>query len=95
MKTPFGAAPDGARDYCAPEDFEAVPDRLYYGDGQGHFRDLTKAVGIENKNGRALGAIAVDFDQDGRLDLFVANDGTANKLFIQNQEGKFQDKAIE
>ena len=94
-KRPFCAAPDGARDYCGPEDFEAVPDRLYYGDGHGHFKDVTKAIGIENKNGRALGAIAADFNQDGRLDLFVANDGTANKLFIQNQEGKFQDKAIE
>ena len=95
MKTPFCAAPDGARDYCGPEDFEAVPDRLYFGDGKGHFKDMTKESGLHHKSGRALGAIATDFDQDGRLDLFVANDGSANKLYIQNQEKKFQDRAIE
>ena len=94
-RAPFCAAPDGARDYCGPEDFVVVPGRLYYGDGKGHFRDVTKTVGIDNHYGRTLGAIAADFNQDGRLDLFIANDGTANNLFIQNQEQRFVDKAIE
>jgi hypothetical protein len=94
-RAPYCSAPDGARDYCGPEDFEAVPDRLYYGDGRGHFKDVTQSAGLFDRTGRALGAIASDFNQDGLLDLFIANDGTANKYFIQNQNSIFQDQATE
>ncbi|MCY2935243.1 MAG: VCBS repeat-containing protein [Planctomycetota bacterium] len=94
-KSPYCTAPDGLRDYCGPEDFDAVPSRLYFGDGKGHFKDVTKDVGFSQNSGRSLGAIAGDLNRDGRLDLFIAVDGNANQLYIQNKDGSFHDRALE
>lgn len=93
-EAPFCAAPDGMRDYCGPEDFEAVSDRLYYGDGQGGFEDVTDRLGLNSKKGRALGSIAFDFNGDMKLDLFVANDGTPNQLYLQKSEKLFEEVAL-
>lgn len=94
-KAPFCAAPDGNRDYCGPEDFQAVPDRLYFGNGAGGFTDVTSQSGLTKADtARALGAIAFDCNGDNRLDLFVANDGTANHLWIQSATGQFQNDAL-
>jgi enediyne biosynthesis protein E4 len=65
---------------CLPLDFEALPDHLFRNDG-GRFVDVTREAGIVDKDGRGLGALAADLDDDGRIDLFVANDMTANYLF--------------
>lgn len=92
--SPFCAAPDGNRDYCGPEDFEAVPDRLFYGDGHGTFQEVTGKVRLNPKIHRALGAIAYDFNRDKKLDLFVANDGSPNLLYIQQADGSFMDQAL-
>jgi len=92
---PYCAAPDGRRDYCGPEDFEAIGPRFYLGDGRGGFTDATLKSGLGDRFGRALGAIAFDATGDGRLDLFVANDGTPNQFWIQLENGRFQDEAIE
>lgn len=93
---PFCAAPDGNRDYCGPEDFEALKDHLYLNDGHHHFQEsgglLQPSV---LKSAPALGAIAFDQNQDGRLDLFVANDGAPNRFFIQSVDGHFEESAIE
>lgn len=95
-KAPFCAAPDGNRDYCGPEDFQAVPDRLYFGDGNGGFTDVTSRSGLSKADtARALGAIAFDCNGDDRLDLFVANDGTANHLWVQTASGQFQNEALQ
>ena len=94
-KAPFCAAPDGNRDYCGPEDFPAVPDRLYLNDGNGGFNDVTEEKGLNKADtGRALGAIAFDSNEDGRLDLFVANDGSANHLWVQDEKGDFSNQAV-
>ncbi|MFM7319078.1 MAG: FG-GAP repeat domain-containing protein, partial [bacterium] len=94
-KAPFCAAPDGRRDYCGPEDFPAVPDRLYFGDGGGKFTDVTAQSGLTKADpARALGVIAFDCNADNLLDLFVANDGTANHLWIQNANGQFTEEAV-
>ena len=66
--------------YCDPSRSPAERDRLYRNDG-GKFVDATEAAGIVDKDGRGLGVVAADFNGDGALDLFVANDGTANFLF--------------
>ncbi|MBI1322103.1 CRTAC1 family protein [bacterium] len=92
-KAPYCAAPDGRRDYCGPEDFPAVANRLFSGDGKGAFTDVSGRLGPTRKTGRTLGAIAADFDADGDDDLFVANDGTACELLIRDSDGTFRDAA--
>ena len=65
---------------CLPLGFPARPDHLFRNDG-GHFVDVTAAAGIVDHDGRGLGVVAADLDDDGRIDLYVANDMTANYLF--------------
>jgi tetratricopeptide (TPR) repeat protein len=65
---------------CLPVDFEALPDHVFRNDG-GRFTDVTKEAGITDADGRGLGVLAADLDGDGRTDLFVANDMSANYLF--------------
>ncbi len=72
--------PDRRYDYCMPHPFPSEPDHLFRNDG-GRFVDVTKEAGLVDENGRGLGVVAADVDDDGRLDLFVANDTTANYLY--------------
>ena len=65
---------------CNPLDSEALPDHLFRNDA-GSFVDVTTAAGIADRDGRGLGVVAADLDDDGRVDLFVANDSSANFLF--------------
>ncbi len=66
--------------YCDPSKVQAAPDHLFRNDG-GRFVDVTGEVGIVDSDGRSLGVVAADLDDDGWTDLYVANDGTANHLF--------------
>jgi hypothetical protein len=68
------------RHTCNPLDFPALPDHVFRNDG-GHFVDVTEQAGIVDRDGRGLGVVAADLDGDNRVDLFVANDMTANLLF--------------
>ncbi len=92
--TPFCAAPDGRRDYCAPEDFEAQPDRLYRNDGDGHFSDVSGPAGIAMADGRGLGVLIADLVGDSHLDVFVANDGGACRLFENRDRMRFQEVGL-
>jgi tetratricopeptide (TPR) repeat protein len=65
---------------CSPLDAEALPDHLFRNDS-GRFVDVTAEAGIVDRDGRGLGVIAADLDDDGRVDIFVANDSSANFLF--------------
>ncbi len=65
---------------CLPLGFPALPDHLFRNDG-GRFVDVTAEAGIVDRDGRGLGVVAADLDDDGRIDLFVTNDMTANRLF--------------
>lgn len=85
---------DGKEDYCGPKTYDAVPDRLYQNQGNGTFKDVTTQMGIHKAFGAALGVVAADFNHDGWLDLFVANDGSANQLWV-NQGGRgFTDEGL-
>ncbi len=66
---------------CAPLDLNARQDRLYENTGAGAFIDRTDTSGIRMEGGKGLGVVASDFDRDGRPDLFVGNDSTANFLW--------------
>jgi hypothetical protein len=67
--------------HCPPETFPAQLDHLFRNNGDGTFTDVSRDAGIEVPEGSGLGLAITDLDSDGRLDLFVANDGSANFLF--------------
>ena len=84
----------GARDFCSPSRYRPVPGRLFRNDGGGHFTDVTEASGIAKAFGPGLGVVAGDFDGDGRLDLYVANDGAANLLWLNRGNGTFEEQGL-
>jgi hypothetical protein len=77
--------------YCSPYSFAPIRHHLLRNDGQAHFEDVTKTAGIERFDGRGLGLVAADVNRDGRIDLFVANDGCPNFLFVNRGGGRFED----
>ena len=84
-----------ARDYCAPVAFRPVPGILYHNLGNGTFEDVSVKSGITKTFGNGLGVIAADLNGDGWPDLFVANDGNPNQLWINQKDGTFRDEALE
>jgi hypothetical protein len=87
-------SPAGERDYCAPSAYKAVLPRLYRNLGNGKFQDVTQSAGIAAAAGPALGVACADFDGDGWPDLYVANDGAANLLWLNNRNGTFHEAAL-
>ena len=84
----------GARDYCSPRAYKPVPDRLYRNDGRGRFSDVSDAAGITKADGAGLGVSVGDYNGDGWLDLYVANDATPNQLWINQKNGTFVDDGL-
>ncbi len=80
--------------YCDPSKVEPAPDHVFRNDG-GRFVDVTARSGLAETQGRGLGVVAADLDDDNRIDLYVANDGTANYLFRNLGGFQFQDVALE
>ncbi|MBL8840949.1 MAG: CRTAC1 family protein [Planctomycetes bacterium] len=73
------------RSYCHPDEFAPAPDRLYRNDG-GRFVDASDVLGAAGRGGAGLGAVPCDYDGDGDVDLFVANDSTPNFLWRNDGE---------
>lgn len=88
------ASQTGARDYCGPMSYKPQLDRLYRNRGDGTFEDVSTRSGIEVEPGAALGVISADFNDDGWLDLYVANDQMPNNLWLNNGDGTFEDTAL-
>jgi hypothetical protein len=84
-----------ARDYCAPVAFRPVPGILYHNLGNGTFEDVSTKSGITKAYGNGLGVIAADLNGDGWPDLFIANDGNPNQLWINQKDGTFRNEALE
>ena len=87
----------GLEVYCGPQEYGSLCDQLLHNDGTGQFTEVSKEVGITDCSGKGLGVVAGDFEDDGDPDLYVANDGTANFLYINhNEEGRafFSEEAI-
>ncbi len=77
---------------CGPRGLKGAPDHLFHNDGDGAFTDVSAKAGVADTNGfYGFGAAFLDFDDDGRLDLFVANDSTPNYLYRNRGDGTFQD----
>ena len=81
--------------YCGPTAYD-VPamDRLYRNNGDGTFTDITEAAGIDVAFGNGLGNVAADFNGDGLADLFVANDGTTNQLWMNAGDLRFDEECV-
>jgi enediyne biosynthesis protein E4 len=84
----------GTADYCGPVPADAVPDRLLHNRGDGSFADVTNAAGLAGTYGPALGVSTTDWNGDGWIDLYVANDETPNQLWINQGNGTFRDEAL-
>ena len=84
----------GIRAYCHPRHFAGVPDRLYRNLGDGRFGDVSRSSGILNPEGKGLGVVAADFDGDGWVDLYVANDSVRNVLLRNKGDGTFSDVTL-
>ena len=82
------------RSYCHPDAYEGLPDILYHNEGNGKFRDVTRAAGIGDPNGKSLGIVWFDMDLDGDDDLYVANDATPNVLYRNDGNGRFTDLTL-
>jgi len=76
--------------YCIPRLYKATASWLFRNNGDGTFTDVSKASGIANYLGKAWGVVATDINNDGRMDLFVANDTMPNFLFANRDGGKFE-----
>lgn len=87
-------AASGKRVYCAPQSYFAQQSQLYHNDRGGTFTNVTAAAGMAAQFGPALGVTTADFNGDGWVDLYVANDGHPNQLWINQRDGTFKDVGL-
>jgi len=84
----------GERYYCIPRVYEPMPSWLFHNNGDGTFTDVSSQSDIGKSLGKAWGVVATDINNDGWMDLFVANDTVQNFLFA-NRHGKFEEIALQ
>ena len=87
-------SPSGRPDYCSPNVYQPQPSRLYHNNRDGTFTDVTAAAGIAREFGPALGVSTADFNGDGWIDIYVANDGQPNQLWINQHDGTFKNMGL-
>jgi enediyne biosynthesis protein E4 len=85
----------GEGHYCIPRVYSPMPSWLFHNNGDGTFTDVSKESGIADHLGKAWGVVGTDINNDGRMDLFVANDTVANFLFANRGHGKFEETGLE
>ncbi len=84
----------GTRAYCHPENFKGATNILYHQKADGTFQDVSVKAGIADPDGKALGVAFADFDNDGFIDIFVANDSVRQSLYRNRGDGTFEDIAV-
>ncbi len=82
------------KSYCTPESYDGASPVLYRNDGRGKFTDVTREAGLSNPRGKGLGVAVIDFDEDGHLDLAIANDTQPNNLYKNDGKGAFADVGV-
>jgi len=81
--------------FCGPRPLPGEPDALYRNDGKGVFTDVTRSAGIVDPGHYGFGVVFSDLDDDGWLDIFVANDSTPNLFFQNRRDGTFSERALQ
>jgi len=94
-KDPFCGPKPGLRAYCHPNNYANLPNTLYRNNGDGTFTDVSAETGIARYPGKGMGAAIADYDGDGFMDIFVANDNRPNFLFHNLGGKKFEEVALE
>ncbi|HEX6729993.1 MAG TPA: CRTAC1 family protein [Pyrinomonadaceae bacterium] len=92
--SPSCYANTSARDYCTPRAFRAPGNRLFHNRRDGSFEDVTASAGVDKEFGHGLGIVTADLDDDGWTDIYVANDGDPNQLWINQKNGTFKNGAL-
>ena len=88
-----GEHKQGYRSYCHPNEFQPVAPLVYHNDGNGHFTDITKQAGFA-KPGKGLGIAIADFNSDGLVDVFIANDSIPEFLYQNKGDGTFEEVGL-
>jgi len=88
-------AVNGQEYYCHPKVYPSVANRLYHNIGNGRFEDVTDSSGIGKELGKGMGIAIADFNGDGYMDVFVANDTVRNFLFVNRKNGTFKESGFE
>jgi hypothetical protein len=83
------------RTYCEQRAYKGMPLTLYHNNRDGTFSDVSHSSGLDRFVGRALGVVAIDFDDDGWADLFVARDASPNLLLLNKHDGTFADVGLD
>jgi len=81
--------------FCGPRGLPGGRDILFRNNGDGTFKDVTERAGIDGNRYAGLGVVMSDFDRDGRLDIYVANDSTPSSLYHNNGDGTFTDIGVQ
>ena len=89
-----GEPKPGPRAYCHPDQWKGARALLFHNDGGGRFTEIGERAGVANPDGKSLGVALADFDGDGKVDLFVANDSVRQFLYRNRGDGTFQDQAL-
>ena len=85
-----GEKKQGYRSFCHPDEFQAIAPFVYHNDGNGHFTDITKEAGFA-KPGKGLGIAIADFNGDGHIDVFIANDSIPEFLYQNKGDTTFEE----
>ena len=88
-----GPHTEAGRTYCHPNTFKPIAPLVYHNDGNGHFTDVTEKLHLD-KPGKGLGIAIADYDLDGRIDLFVANDSMPEFLYHNKGDGTFEERGL-
>jgi hypothetical protein len=89
-----GEHKEGYRAYCHPDYFKPIAPLVYHNDGNGHFTEVSGKMGMA-KPGKSLGIAIADYDGDGHIDLFFANDSMPEFLYHNKGDGTFEEIALE
>ena len=94
-KDPFCGPRSDQRSYCHPNNYAPLPNTLYRNNGDGTFTDVSAETGVSRHYGKGMGAVMADYDGDGFMDIFVANDTLPNFLFHNIGGKRFEEVALE
>jgi hypothetical protein len=88
-----GERKEGYRSYCHPDMFEPIAPLIYHNDGNGHFTEVARKIGF-SKPAKGLGIALADYDRDGHIDMYIANDSMMEFLYHNRGDGTFEEVAL-